>query len=333
MAKNFYFENFGNSMEQQLIEDLVIESIRIYGIDTWFLPRTISAKDELYNEDALSVFDDAYMVEMYVKNVDGFEGEGDFLSKFGLQIRDSMTLTVAIRTFDTEVGAHSEQTRPNEGDLIYFPLNNKFFKVMHVEHESIFYQMGSLQTYDLRCELFEYSGERFETGQDFIDDYFDQKGFNNFVPVGDNVFTVRVQDGVFTLQEEGDQSIYAQPELDLYVGSTYVFDQSDASNAGSTLTFSTEDNVFTMHEVSNVQKVGTPGTAGAYTTWTPSTHGTYYYQSYDNRALGITKVDVLVSKIDNIEQYDSLADNETIEGIADNILDFSEQNPFGEDNF
>ena len=169
MARNFYFSNFENSMEQDLIEDLVIESIRIYGIDTWYMPRTFVAKDELLNEDDLSTFNDAYMIEMYIRNVDGFEGEGDFLSKFGLQIRDSMTLTVAMRTFNAEVAKYSEELRPNEGDLIYFPLNRKIFKVMHVEHENVFYQMGSLQMYDLRVELFEYSGERFQTGVDEID--------------------------------------------------------------------------------------------------------------------------------------------------------------------
>ena len=154
MAKNYYFENYGNSMEQSLIEDLVIESIRIYGIDVWYLPRTLVAKDDLLNEDDLSSFNEAYMVEMYVKSVDGFEGEGDFLSKFGLQIRDSVTMTIAQRVYELEIGLSTEINRPREGDLIYLPLNRKFFEVQHVEHESIFYQMGSLQTYDLRAELF-----------------------------------------------------------------------------------------------------------------------------------------------------------------------------------
>src|SRR5210317_1822187 len=159
-------------MEQSLIEDLIIESIRIYGHDVWYVNRSITAKDQLLNEDDLSVFDEAYMVEMYIKNVEGFEGEGDFLSKFGLQIRDSITFTIAISVFNKEVGNYINDVRPLEGDLIYFPLNEKVFKVMHVEHESIFYQMGSLQTYDLRCELFEYSNERFETGIPEVDDIF-----------------------------------------------------------------------------------------------------------------------------------------------------------------
>lgn len=143
---------------------MIIESIRIFGLDVWYMPRTLGAKDDLLNEDDLSIFEKAYMVEMYIKNVDGFEGEGDFLSKFGLQIRDSITFTMSQRKFLQDVGLYNEEVRPNEGDLIYFPLNRKLFELKHVEHEAIFYQMGSLQTYDLKCDLFEFSNERFATG-------------------------------------------------------------------------------------------------------------------------------------------------------------------------
>jgi hypothetical protein len=171
--RNLYFENYEQSREQELIEDLVIESIKMYGIEVWYLPRTIDSEDGVLHEDDLSTFDDAYLLEMYIKNVDGFEGEGDFLSKIGIQIRDSMTLTVSMRRFNEDVGGLTTQVRPNEGDLIYFPLNNKMFEVMHVEHEAIFYQMGQLQTYDLRLELFSYSGERFNTDNDILDELFD----------------------------------------------------------------------------------------------------------------------------------------------------------------
>lgn len=159
-------------MEQDLIEDLIIESIRVYGHDVFYIPRTLVAKDDLLNEDDLSKFTDAYMVEMYIKNVEGFEGEGDFLSRFGLQIRDSITFTMSQRIFAQEIGGPEVEVRPNEGDLIYFPLNKKMFEVSFVEHEAVFYQMGSLQTYDLRCELFEYSQEIFDTGNDEIDNLF-----------------------------------------------------------------------------------------------------------------------------------------------------------------
>ena len=166
MATNLFFNNYAFSQEQNLIEDLIIESIKIYGFDCYYLPRSIVAEDSLFGEDVLSKFDNAYSVEMYIKSVDGFEGEGDFLSKFNIEIRDEMVLTVSQRRFGEEVEVLNNEGvgRPAEGDLIYFPLNNKIFEVKFVEHEEIFYQMGSLQTYDLRCELFKYSHRRIEKG-------------------------------------------------------------------------------------------------------------------------------------------------------------------------
>jgi len=173
MTTNFYFNNFSNSQEQTLIEDLVIESIKIYGQDVIYIKRSSGEVDKILNEDDFPEYTESFTIEMYIKNVDGFEGEGDFLSKFGLEIRDSITFTVANRIWEQDVGYEIEEVRPREGDIIYFPLNGKLFEIRHVEHESIFYQMGSLQTYDLRCELFEYSGERFATGYPEIDSIFD----------------------------------------------------------------------------------------------------------------------------------------------------------------
>ena len=203
MVTNFYFNNFTNSMEQQLIEDLIIESIRIFGHDVYYISRTLGAKDELLNEDDLPIFKEAYMMEMYIKNVEGFEGEGDFLSKFGLQIRDSITFTIAMRTFNQEVGMYTDDVRPEEGDLIYMPLNKKIYEIQHVEHEAIFYQMGQLQTYDLRCELFEYSHQRFETGYDEIDQLFDAYDLttNNAIA---NVESVDLLGDNFTIETEAD---------------------------------------------------------------------------------------------------------------------------------
>jgi hypothetical protein len=174
MATNPFFQNYDYRNTQELIDDLVIESIQVFGIDTFYLTRSLQAVDEILNEDDLPIFDEAYQFEVYVKSVDGFQGEGDFLSKFGLQIRDQVVFTVAIRTFERFVTRiNPVKLRPLEGDLIYLPMNNKFFKIMHVEHESVFYQTGALQVFDLKCELFEYSNERFETGLDFIDHFYD----------------------------------------------------------------------------------------------------------------------------------------------------------------
>lgn len=172
MATSVYFNNFNASQEQLLIENLVIESIRIYGHDVWYMPRTLVNTDKLYGESPIQEFKSAYMVEMYIKNVEGFEGQGDFLSKFNLEIRDEMTLTIARRVFETEVGGIESLARPREGDIIYFPLNRKVFQIKFVEHEPVFYQMGALQMYDLKCELFEYSDEIFSTGIKEIDQIY-----------------------------------------------------------------------------------------------------------------------------------------------------------------
>ena len=216
MATNSFFRNYGHFNEQQLIDDLVIESIRMYGVDLEFLPRTAGSVDNILNEDDTPLYDTVYKFEAYVKNVEGFEGEGDFLSKFGLQIRDQVTFSVAIRTFERYVTKEDlARTRPFEGDLIYFPLNNKIFKIMHVEHESVFYQMGSLQTYDLKCELMEYSNERIQTGYAHIDNVFKDiittiggsanvstlEALANTDPIADNFFFEKDADGIIDFSE------------------------------------------------------------------------------------------------------------------------------------
>lgn len=161
----------------------------------YYLPRQRQSYDQIYGEDTTSIFNKAIMIEMYIKNVDGFQGDGDFLSKFGLEIRDRITFTISQRIFGQETGAAGlELYRPKEGDLIFFPQNNKIYEVKFVEHEAIFYQLGSLQTYDLSCELFQYSSERFYTGINIIDSLY----INNYL-----TSTTYSQDiGEFALQTE-----------------------------------------------------------------------------------------------------------------------------------
>lgn len=157
-------------MEQQLIEDLVTESIKIYGLDVYYIPRTIVSRDDIFQEDDLSEYNSAILMEMYVKNIDSFGGDGNFLSKFNLEIRDTITFSVSRRSFLEEVTVgNATRERPNEGDLIYFPLNRRVFKITYVDNTAIFYQLGSLQLWDLKCELFEYSNERMNTGIDDVD--------------------------------------------------------------------------------------------------------------------------------------------------------------------
>ena len=165
MATSNFFSNFDHNNEQHLLQDLMVESIKIFGHDVSYLPRTKNNVDDLLGEDPTSSFTAAYPIEMYIKNTDGFAGEGAFVGRFGLEIRQQITFTVARRTWDG-VGI---STRPLEGDLIWFPMTNKLFEIQFVDHESVFYQLGKLPVYDLSCELFEYSDEDIDTGIEDID--------------------------------------------------------------------------------------------------------------------------------------------------------------------
>ena len=247
MATNQYFNNFAYAREQDLVEDLTIEAIKIYGHNVKYLPKTISGIDHLFGEDKLLKYETAADVEMYIKNVEGFEGEGEFMSKFGVQLNDQLTLTVARKRFDqirtekltTEVGynylqesantdAPSRQfltgnnetesiiletgttgvnsysitaNRPQEGDLVFFPLVNKIFEIKYVEHEDIFYQTGRLQSYDLRCELFKYSSEQIRTGNTSIDSVETDGTLDTLL------YQMLLEDGDNLLEEEGDSII------------------------------------------------------------------------------------------------------------------------------
>jgi len=197
MASNFYFNNYQNSQEQLLLENLIIESIKIYGQDMYYVPRTLNNKNEVYGEDDISSYDSATLVEFYIKNVDGFGGDGNFMSKFGLEIRDQVTFVIAKRVFDEEIGEARNYPRPREGDTIYFPLNRKLFQIKYVDNKPIYYPMGALQTYELTCELFEYSGEQFNTGIPEIDDIQDKLSLNILdygVNTEDN-YTLQTEDG------------------------------------------------------------------------------------------------------------------------------------------
>ena len=285
MAVNKYFNHFNYAREQDLVEDLTIESIKIYGHDVKYVPRTITARDNLYGEDPLSAYNDAADVEMYIKNVEGFEGEGDLLSRFGLQIRDEITFTLARKRFDqirseklmTEVGynfvmedantaAPSRQflsgnhetesivleqgtgdgysitsNRPNEGDLIYFPMVDKTFEIKQVEHETLFYQTGRLQTYDLRCELFEYSSEAIDTGIteiDEIEDKFSLNILNNEILLDGEEGKLLTEDGGSLMQEYEVETNDAQANnslftSDILAGGIVDFSEADPWSEGN----------------------------------------------------------------------------------------------------
>ena len=172
MSTNVYFSR-GTPNEQHLYEDLAIEAIQIYGHDVFYIPRTLVNKDELFGEDALSRFDDAYGIEMWMETQEGYEGEKELISRFGLEIRDETTFVVSRRRWDNTVSSDANlivNTRPDEGDLIYMPTVKKLFEISFVDHDDPFYQIDNLPVYKLYCRTFEYSSEVLDTGIYAIDD-------------------------------------------------------------------------------------------------------------------------------------------------------------------
>lgn len=169
MATNPYIRQ-GNSNEQDLVEDLTIETIKSMGQDMIFIPRSLANLDEILGEDTVSTFSNSFSLEMYIQSVTGFEGPGDVISQIGLDIKDRITLVVARKRFEQEITTIiSSIKRPREGDLIYFPLSRTMFEINFVEHENPFYQVGKLYSYELQCEVFTYSNEDFNTGDTLID--------------------------------------------------------------------------------------------------------------------------------------------------------------------
>ena len=179
MATNLYFSQKVNS-EQNLYEDIVIESLKMFGQDVYYLPRTIVNEDRIFGDDVPSKFNSSYKVEMYLENTEGFDGEGDLFTKFGVEIRDQATFVIARRRWTATVSRFDNEIssdRPREGDLVYLPLSNSLFEIMAVEHEQPFYQLSNLVTYKIRCELFTYNDEDFDTNIGAIQDIEERYGY------------------------------------------------------------------------------------------------------------------------------------------------------------
>lgn len=197
MATSTFFNNYGNSQEQALFEDLIIEQIKIYGLDMYYVPRKLNNLDKIYLQDDISSFDIAYQIEMHVLNVEGFQGDSNLMSKFGLEIRDQVTFMVARRTFDNEIKKVSGILRPNEGDLIYYPADKKLFEIKYVDSKPFHYPLGALPVYHVHAELYEYSQEKFDTGIEEIDQIETQNSINMLN------YAILAEDGRYIAKENG----------------------------------------------------------------------------------------------------------------------------------
>ena len=274
MPTNVYFDT-GTRPEQTLYEDLMIEQLKIYGQDVFYIPRTLVKEDNLFGEDTLSKFGDAYLIEMYFENVEGYEGEKEIMSKFGLQMNEDVTFVVSRRRFEQLVSHDSNlivKTRPNEGDLVYFPKVKKIFEITFVDHDDPFYQVHNVPAFKLKCKTFEYSSEDLDTGITEIDAIETDNSLDQLV------YQITMEQSSTTTYNEG---------LELEDGT------GNLEQEGST------DNLIGENETGGDQIVLETG-------------------------------DYIIQEGYVVDTIDENAMNDFFETQDDNIIDFTESNPFGD---
>ena len=182
MALNPFFLQ-GSQSEQRLVQNLINEQLQIYGVEVSYIPRKFVNVKSIIQEVQSSKFDDNFSIEAYIDNYDGYSGTGDVLTKFGMSLRDEVTLTISREKFEDFIAPFMAaddyllSTRPREGDLIFFPLGQRLFEIKFVEHEEPFYQLGKNYVYKLKCELFEYEDEVIDTSIEAIDTQVEDEGY------------------------------------------------------------------------------------------------------------------------------------------------------------
>lgn len=289
--RNVYFSDKVRS-EQNLYDDIVIESLKIYGQDLYYIPRDIVNKDPIFGEDVPSRFNSSYKIEMYIDNIEGFDGEGDLFTRFGVEIRDEATFVVSRRRWQQTVSQYDneiEGERPREGDLIYLPMTNKMFEISHVEHEQPFYQLANLPVYKLRANLFEYNDEDFDTGVDAIDTIEREYAYKYILQLTDS-------DRLATDNYIGEMAVQTLPDGTIIRGEVVKYSDSD-------------DKLHLIHVGAN------DGDYHTFITTAPIEIG-----DSDLTVLSVTEE----NQISNTEQ------NDDFQSDAAGFLDFSESNPFGD---
>ena len=292
MATNLYFNNFPTQItsEQLLVEDLLIEALKINGMDVFYLPRSSRDQvDYIYGEDTLKQYTEAYAIELYMENITGMDGEGDFISKFGLEIRDEVTLLVSRRRFKSTV----PQNRPLEGDLIYIPLIQNFFEITLVEHENdqaMFYTLGrgrgaNVYVYALKLKQFVFSNEIIDTGIKEVDEQ-----------IRDAYPRTRIALSTGTGKFVNDEIIYQGPNLSFSTAQAVVYDLTPNIHVD---VIRVQGNFVSGNVVGN--------TSGAQ--WIINTIS-------DTATMN--------------NAFEDVVDNARIESESDGIIDFTENNPFGE---
>ena len=273
-----------------LQQSLVDEFVKMFGLDILYIPRKLISRDTILNEEVISQFDDAFLTYAYLENTEGFQGAGDILTKFGIRSTDEITLTISRQLYEdflaiqmTGVDEIVVGDRPSEGDLIFFPLTSNLFEIKFVEHEKPFYQFGKLYTYELKCELFEYSNET----------------------AGGDIFESQEDEGFVVKYYYDSSTLSGEPSLGEMVtgsitGITSMINQWDPAEAWIEL------RAFNANSNYNTYQVG---------------------ETLTGVKSGFS---INISSFDELDMEDAFASNIEFENTGDDILDFTERNPFGE---
>ena len=252
MPVNHYFQDgkgIGNQSEKRLYEDLIIEGLKIYGQDVYYLPRTLVNRDLILGEDTSSKFSNALLLEAYMETTEGFAGEQEIINKFGLEIREDTTFMISKRRFNDAVDEKAtliKDGRPNEGDIIYMPLMNSFFEIQFVQDQEPFFQLGQLPVYKLVCTRWEYSSEQIDTGVGTIDSAEDQYSLDQLA----HQVSLENESGALLLENDaadGESNYMLLETYNLQTQSLYA-DNLDLDTEAGFDTASTADDIIDFTE-------------------------------------------------------------------------------------
>lgn len=289
--RNVYFNPKVKS-EQSMYENIIIESLKIYGQEVWYLPRRWQNNDAILGDDPVSSFDKALPLMMYIENADGFEGEGDLFAKFGVEIRDEATFIVARREWLKESQTETDISfyRPREGDLIYLKLADRIFEISKVEDEAPFYQLSNLPVFKMRCNLFENNDENFETQFEKLNDVLETPTTYQ-IELGVNSGSTFTVGGMVRVIRDSDEEDYLDAEVHSW---NAVTGKLRVNHVGNTL------GGFDMYAVGNI------------------------IEDMDSGGLGT------ITSISQIQGTELVSQNEDFNRDGNDFIDFSEINPFGE---
>lgn len=298
MATNPYFKQ-GVRSEQNVYEDIIVEALKMYGQDVYYLPREIVNKDSVFLDDVPSRFGSAYKVEMYIENTEAFDGEGDLFTKFGIELRDQANFIVSRKRWKQLVGSRLSENnfRPREGDLIYLTLSDSIFEIRRVETETPFYQLSNLPTFRMQCELFEYNDEDFDTEIAEIDEVEFEGAFQYALTMD--------SDGIYNGTEGTTGFHYTPGEI--------VSQQQDGYRMQGEVTAYNADTKI-------LQLAHAGATDGKFHTFTTT-------DQVVGQGSGRVATPTLVAELQEIQQD---AQNKIFNDFEADFLDFSESNPFGD---